>query len=88
MHSTVSLIASHKDQVVSVPDGAALMARSPGCPVAGLLIGERAWTLQPHPEFVPALAGDLLGQRIELIGAQKVATAQATLGRPGPPHGL
>ena len=82
MHSTVSLIASHEDQVVSVPDGAALMARSPGCPVAGLLIGERAWTLQPHPEFVPALAGDLLGQRVALIGAEKVAIAQATLGRP------
>ncbi len=82
MHSTVSLIASHEDQVVSVPDGATLMARSPGCPVAGLLIGERAWTLQPHPEFVPALAGDLLGQRVELIGAEKVAMAQATLGRP------
>ena len=82
MHSTVSLIASHEDQVVSVPDGAALMARSPGCPVAGLLIGERAWTLQPHPEFVPALAGSLLGQRVELIGAEKVLVAQATLGRP------
>ena len=82
MHSTVSLIASHEDQVVSVPDGAALMARSPGCPVAGLLIGERAWTLQPHPEFVPALADSLLGQRVELIGAKKVAMAQGTLGRP------
>ena len=43
---------------------------------------KRAWTLQPHPEFVPALAGDLLGQRVALIGAEKVAIAQATLGRP------
>ena len=82
MHSTLSLIASHEDQVVAVPDGAALMARSPGCPVAGLLIGERAWTLQPHPEFVPALADDMLAQRIDLIGAEKVALARATLGRP------
>ncbi len=82
LHSTLSLIASHEDQVVEVPTGAALMARSPGCPVAGLLIGERAWTLQPHPEFVPELADDLLAQRVELIGAQKVALARATLGRP------
>ena len=82
LHSTLSLIASHEDQVVEVPDGAALMARSPGCPVAGMLIGERAWTLQPHPEFVPVLADDLLAQRVDLIGAHKVALARATLGRP------
>ncbi len=82
MHSTVSLIASHEDQVVAVPDGAALMARGPGCPVAGMVIGERAWTLQPHPEFVPELADDLLAQRVDLIGPEKVALARATLGRP------
>ncbi|MEO6467815.1 MAG: gamma-glutamyl-gamma-aminobutyrate hydrolase family protein [Acidimicrobiia bacterium] len=82
MHSTLSLIASHEDQVVAVPSGTSLMARSPQCPVAGLLIGERAWTLQPHPEFVPALADDMLAQRIDLIGAEKVALARATLGRP------
>ncbi len=82
MHSTLSLIASHEDQVVAVPDGTELMARSPGCPVAGLLIGERAWTLQPHPEYVPELADDLLAQRVDLIGSEKVALARATLGRP------
>lgn len=82
MHSTLSLIASHEDQVMSVPDGTALLARSVGCPVAGLTIGARAWTLQPHPEFIPALADDLLAQRIDLIGAEKVAMARATLGRP------
>ena len=57
-------------------------ARTPGCPIAGLAIGERAWTLQPHPEFVPELADHLLAQRVELIGAEKVAAARATLARP------
>jgi len=79
---TVALIASHEDQVLAVPDGAELLARSPGCPIAGLTIGERAWTVQPHPEFVPALADDLLGRRIELVGGQKAHDARATLGRP------
>lgn len=79
--STVAVIASHEDQVVSVPDGSSLLARTDGCPVAGLLIGERAWTLQPHPEFVPALADDLLVRRRELIGADRVAGARATLDR-------
>ncbi len=83
--STVSLIASHQDQVVTLPEGATLLARSvdDGCPVAGFTLGPRAWTLQPHPEFVPPLADHLLAGRIELIGAQKVANARATLRRPG-----
>ena len=82
MHSTVSLIASHEDQVMAIPTGAELLARSVGCPIAGLTIGDRAWTLQPHPEFVPELADYLLALRVELIGAEKVALARATLGRP------
>ena len=60
--SAISLIASHQDQVVGLPDGAALLARGAdgGCPVAGFTLGPRAWTLQPHPEFVPPLADHLL----------------------------
>lgn len=80
--SSVALIASHEDQVLAVPDGAELLARSDGCPVAGLTIGDRAWTIQPHPEFVPELADDLLGRRMELIGAARVRDARATLTRP------
>jgi GMP synthase-like glutamine amidotransferase len=82
MHSSVALIASHEDQVMAVPEGSELLARGAGCPIAGLTIGERAWTLQPHPEFVPELADYLLALRVELIGAEKVALARATLGRP------
>jgi GMP synthase-like glutamine amidotransferase len=77
----IALIASHEDQVMAVPDGAELLARSDGCPIAGLTIGDRAWTLQAHPEFVPALADDLLGRRVDLIGAAKVDAARATLTR-------
>ena len=52
------------------------------CPVAGLAVGERAWTLQGHPEFVPDLADHLLAGRVELIGAERVATARASLTQP------
>ena len=67
-----ALIASHQDQVVDVPAEARVIApvrataRSPG-----LAVGERAWTLQGHPEFVPALADHLLAGRVELIGAER-----------------
>jgi len=74
-----ALIASHQDQVVSVPDGLRVTARSDYCPVAGLAAGERVWTVQGHPEFVPALADHLLAGRVELIGAERVATARASL---------
>ena len=52
------------------------------CPVAGLAVGERAWTLQGHPEFVPDLADHLLAGRVELIGAERVAAARASLTQP------
>jgi GMP synthase (glutamine-hydrolysing) len=79
---SVALLASHEDQVTAVPAGAELLTRAGGCPVAGLVIGERAWTLQPHPEFAPPLAAHLLDQRVDLIGAARVAAARTTLDRP------
>ena len=77
-----ALIASHQDQVVDVPSEARVIARSEHCPVAGLAVGERMWTLQGHPEFVPELADHLLAGRVELIGAERVAVARASLVQP------
>ena len=79
-----ALIASHQDQVVAVPPDARVFAHAPDgtCPVGGLIVGERAWTIQLHPEFVPDLADHLLAGRIELIGVEKVAAARASLARP------
>jgi GMP synthase-like glutamine amidotransferase len=80
----VTLIASHQDQVVDLPSGATLLAREAagGCPIAGFRVGARAWTLQPHPEFVAPLADHLLAGRVDLIGATRVAAARASLDRP------
>ena len=78
----VALIASHQDQVVDVPGAARVIATNDSCPVAGLAVGDRAWTLQGHPEFVPSLADHLLAGRVELIGAERVAQARASLTRP------
>ena len=77
-----ALIASHQDQVVDVPSGARVIARSEFCPVAGLAVGDRIWTVQGHPEFVPDLADHLLAGRIELIGAERVARARESLAQP------
>lgn len=82
--SRLALIASHEDQVVAPPPGAEVLASAAdgSCPVAGMLIGERAWTLQPHPEFVAPLADHLLAGRVELIGADRVTRARASLAAP------
>ena len=78
---SIALIGSHQDQVTRLPDGAELLFRSEYCPYGGFAIGERAWTIQVHPEFVAPLADHLLAGRIELIGAQRVSEARATLSR-------
>jgi GMP synthase-like glutamine amidotransferase len=80
--SRFSLLASHQDQVVDVPAGARVVARSDYCPVAALAVGERVWSVQGHPEFTAPLADHLLAGRVELIGAERVATARASLGTP------
>lgn len=78
----IVLAASHQDQVQSLPSGARLMATSSYCPVGGMLIGDRAWTLQIHPEFSTALADNLLSTRRSLFGDDQVNTARATLSEP------
>jgi len=77
-----ALIASHEDQVVDVPPQARVFAASEHCPVAGLAVSDRIWTVQGHPEFVPELADYLLSLRVELIGAERVRAARATLTQP------
>jgi GMP synthase-like glutamine amidotransferase len=80
--SSFAVLASHQDQVIDVPSDAVVIAAAPYCPVAALAVGERAWTIQGHPEFVPPLADHLLAGRVELIGAERVAQARATIDRP------
>jgi len=76
---TIVLAASHQDQVQQLPSDAQLLARADYCPIGGMLIGERAWTLQVHPEFSPALADSLLATRLQLFGEEKAQAARDTL---------
>lgn len=76
------LAASHQDQVMDLPADARLLARADYCPVGGMLIGERAWTLQVHPEFSPQLADSLLATRLALFGEDNARAARATLSTP------
>lgn len=80
--AALTLIASHQDQVLDLPDGATLLASAPTCPVAGFTVGDDVLCVQAHPEFTAALAGSLYRSRVDRIGAEPIARALDTLSRP------
>ena len=77
----LNLIASHKDQVTRLPDGAKLIATSDFCPVGGFVMGDQVLTLQGHPEFDKAYSRDLMVMRRELIGEETFRLGVASLDR-------
>ncbi|MGE0622956.1 MAG: amidotransferase [Pseudomonadales bacterium] len=75
----LNLIASHKDQVVEMPEGAKLIATSDFCPVGGFVMGDRVMTLQGHPEFQRAYSRDLMTMRREILGESVFNAGMASL---------
>lgn len=80
--SPVRLIASHQDQVTSLPDGAEVVARTAHCPIAAFTLGRNALAIQPHPEYPSALSRRLTNARRDRIGERDSEAALASLGRP------
>ena len=73
---TLSLLASHQDQVLTLPAGATLLARSDFCPVAAYQVDEHVLCVQPHPEFVADYSAYLLEKRRALVGEERHAAAR------------
>lgn len=48
---TFALNAWHQDQVVALPEGAEVVSSTAFCANAALVYGDRAFSLQPHPEI-------------------------------------
>jgi GMP synthase-like glutamine amidotransferase len=82
--ATIRLPASHQDQVVEPPPGAEVWAANAFTPYAGLAWpGERAISLQPHPEFDPAYAIALIETRREgPLTPEQATQAVASFGGP------
>lgn len=78
----IALNAWHQDQVVTPPPGARVLASSPFCRNAALVIGDTTLTVQAHPEFDNAWVRDMIEVRGRgvvpdpLLDAAKLATAQ------------
>jgi GMP synthase (glutamine-hydrolysing) len=62
-NETISLNAWHQDQVVSLPEGARVIASNDFCENAGLMIGDSIMTIQPHPEFTAPMIQALIDFR-------------------------
>ena len=61
--STLRLNAWHQDQVIEPPEGAEVIATHPFCPYAGLRYGDRALSVQAHPEFDDGFIEGLIESR-------------------------
>ncbi len=61
--SHMRLDAWHQDQVTQLPEGATVTVRNSFCKNAGLLIGDKIMTIQPHPEFTPRVLELLIAHR-------------------------
>ncbi len=75
----LNLLASHKDQVSRMPDGAKLIATSDFCPVGGFVMGDQVLTLQGHPEFQKGYSRDLMVMRREMLGEEVFELGVASL---------
>jgi GMP synthase-like glutamine amidotransferase len=60
---TLRLNAWHRDQVTELPPMAKVVASNDFCTNAALLYGDRAFTVQAHPEFRPEFIGGLMKTR-------------------------
>ncbi|WP_435137033.1 type 1 glutamine amidotransferase [Pseudopelagicola sp. nBUS_19] len=87
--TTIALHAWHQDQVIELPPGATTIASQDRCKHAAIIYGDRALTVQPHPEYDAAF----IEQLINLRGRGSVPEAQLdealqTLGQPTANHSL
>ncbi|WP_341502227.1 amidotransferase [Gallaecimonas sp. GXIMD4217] len=79
--ATLRLLASHRDQVQSLPSGGQVWLRHESCPYAGLRYGKQILTMQPHPEFSSDYLAALLEKRRAEIGETAYRQALASLAR-------
>jgi GMP synthase-like glutamine amidotransferase len=76
---SVSILASHMDQVTRVPEGAEVLAGNDFCPNGMLQLDDNVLSFQNHPELSKALARDIYGVRREQLGVDVADTALASL---------
>ena len=78
----VTLNAWHQDQVVALPPGAEVAGRNAFCENAALIYGDRAFTVQAHPEFRDDFIQGLMDTRAKgVVPDDLLAGAAARMGQ-------
>lgn len=77
---SVTLNAWHQDQVVEVPPGACVAGGNAFCENAVLVYGDRALTVQAHPEFDDAVIDGLIAHRSAAVPEALLDQARARRG--------
>lgn len=78
----VTLNAWHQDQVVALPPGAQVAGRNAFCENAALIYGDRAFTVQAHPEFGDDFIQGLMDTRAKgVVPDDLLAGAAAHMGQ-------
>ena len=77
------LVAWHQDQVVEKPEAAEVLCSTDFCRYAALAYGDRAMSMQPHPEFDDEATRLLLETRAPgVVPPMMIETARQALGQP------
>lgn len=79
--ATVTMNAWHQDQVTKPPAGSRVVAGNDFCRNAALVYGDRAFSVQAHPEFDDAFVAALIEHRSASVPQPLVERANARLGR-------
>jgi GMP synthase-like glutamine amidotransferase len=77
--SQFSLLVSHRDQVVALPQEATVLASSDFCPFAAYQINQQVLCFQGHPEFTPPYADELMKKRQSIIPSHVFQQGQENL---------
>lgn len=81
--SEVVLNAWHQDQIITLPEGATVIASAENCPYAALLYDDQILTVQAHPEFPAEMVDGLLKFRAPGVLPESLITEVAkTLATP------
>lgn len=78
----VSLNVWHQDQVIVPPATASTVAANKFCEHAGLLYGDRMFSVQAHPEFGAEMMQMLINLRGKSVPEERLAYAQKVLNEP------
>ncbi|MGC9418965.1 MAG: type 1 glutamine amidotransferase [Rhodovulum sp.] len=80
---TYLLNAWHQDQVITPPEGAETVGCNDFCAHAALRYGDRAFSVQPHPEYGREVIEGLMTHRAPgVVPEDRLAEARARLDRP------